>query len=414
MASFMDWTWGEVLQKPDEKWKHWHSMRARDQARRVGAKSARKTLKLRQSHIVELWDGEEIQQAICTREPICPPSELCLHNNKIETLKFLSELRERLAIKLKDGLPEKRVWLRKNPQEGRLPRIGVYSDYSKIDRISTSAAVILASEYDRAGRIMGSVPPAIDIHKWSEGAFTTLFELGFFDLIGHTGKQRERYESITRGNTLTLRMRSGENGNQLEPVSDAVVELVGFINNGSEAIAEQLIPLNTAIGEAMINVRRHAYQEPFEPRQAYVPRWWFTASADRASRRITAVLYDQGATIPVTLPKHKNWFDWIVNALAGEARCEPGTERRLQNLLSDDEAIRYAMREGTTQTDEPGRGKGLPQMLKLIGSYGAGDLMVMSRNGLFKFGSDAGTYQELLPYSIGGTLVEWEIEVPSK
>lgn len=101
----------------------------------------------------------------------------------------------------------------------------------------------------------------------------------------------------------------------------------------------------------------------------------------------------------------------LVEKLA-EMRQSAGIQTAGEEIEADAAAIEYAMREGTTQTDEPGRGKGLPQMKRLIKTFGAGHLMVLSRGGMYLYASDAGSYTETLSTPVAGTLVEWEVEVP--
>lgn len=405
--------WSVALRKPDGRWRIWHRKRALNQFKR------KFTLRRNRSQhgrsrppFVELWDGEQFHRALCHVPPIRPPEVLSLSDSRAETLSFLAGLRDRLSIRLVDGRPVRKVWYRKPRQKGGPIRLSGYTDFSTIDRIGTSAAVIIASEYDRARLVMGQVPPAVDIHKWSDGAFRTLFELGFFDLLGMTGEPETRYAHTESGDTLTMRMISGENGDELRTVSEAIRDLTGFINAAGPVPPNMLTNLNSAIGEAMINVRRHAYEEPFDPSHAYVPKWWFTAEANRKTRKITAVLFDQGATIPGTLPyRHRSWSKVLVEKLA-KMRQSAGIESPGQEIEADADAIAYAMQEGTTQTDEPGRGKGLPQMKRLIKTFGAGHLMVLSRGGMYLYASDAGSYMETLSTPVAGTLVEWEIEVP--
>ncbi len=342
-----------------------------------------------------------------------PPKIICLDQNRDDTLEFLKAVRTSLAVPIKNGRPIKKVWFEEGAAAKRKARLNTFWDFSNIDRIGASAAVVLASEYDRARRIMNKPPVTVNIEKWSGSAFKTLFELGFFDIIGLVEGPATRYAHTQRGETLITSMISDENGNGLPSVSEAIRDLTGFINTSCAVPPSVLTHLNSAIGEAMINVSRHAYEEPFESNVAFVPRWWFTAEANRETRKITAILFDQGATIPVTLPyKERSWRDMLARLQLGPV-SQNTPAATADDFLNDVDAVKYAMREGTTQTDEAGRGKGLPQMRRLIDKYRPGKLTVISRAGLYSYATDGGVHTKSLKTPIGGTLVEWEIEVPT-
>jgi anti-sigma regulatory factor (Ser/Thr protein kinase) len=405
--------WGACVKRPTQRWRFWHLLRAQNEEKRA-TRSKHKGQKKREriDHRVTLWDGIKFRQAVCTNGRRLPPKVLCLEENRSATLGFLGEIRENLAVPVRNGKPIYRTWYNETGGPKGAARIKEYWDFSSIERIGTSAAVILASEYDRARRVMGAPPVTVNIESWSNPVFKTLFELGFFDIVGLVEGQSSRYAQTQHGETLITSMISDENGNGLPSVSEAIRDLTSFINSSCAVPPVVLTNLNTAIGEAMINVSRHAYEPPFESRFAYEPRWWFTAEANRETRKITAVLFDQGATIPVTLPyKERSWPERLGLMGATSATSTP-SGRGVDEMLSDVDAIKYAMREGTTQTEIAGRGRGLPQMRKLIDKYRPGKLTVMSRAGIYSYATDGGVHTNILETPIGGTLLEWEIEVP--
>jgi len=155
----------------------------------------------------------------------------------------------------------------------------------------------------------------------------------------------------------------------------------------------------------MINVARHAYPEDFESPFDQVKRWWIAASANRVERKLNVVVYDQGASIPRTLPK-QSWTSKI-NHLFGIAT---GSVPNVQ-YPHDAEYIAFAMDEGRTSTYEPGRGEGLPQMKEFVQICGGGSLTILSRGGKCVYRPDFLT-KEPLVVPIDGTLIEWEIHLP--
>ncbi|MAS41711.1 MAG: hypothetical protein CML46_17745 [Rhodobacteraceae bacterium] len=74
--------------------------------------------------------------------------------------------------------------------------------------------------------------------------------------------------------------------------------------------------------------------------------------------------------------------------------------------------IEGAMARGETQTGEPGRGEGLPQMMELVDICGSGSLTIYSRGGMARYRCGQDIEIRSFPHSVGGTLIEWEMEFP--
>jgi hypothetical protein len=354
---------------------------------------------------VRAWTGEGIEDVLCMKGVHYPPEKICFNENGAETLSFLSGLREKLAIREISTGPQKKVWLVRKSKRG-LRQIAFFTDYSRIRRISTAAAVVLAAEYDRARRIMGSAPPTINLDEWSDAAFTTLFEMGFFEIVGLTPDTEQRYADSHSGDVRTMRMISGSNSNELRHASERILELSRFIDADGPMTPEVVSALNSALGEAMINVARHAYPQDFESQFVQVKRWWIAASANRAERRLNVVVYDQGASIPWTLPK-QTWASRFHGIIARATGSLPDV-----GYPHDADYIEYAMGEGRTQTGVQGRGEGLPQMRDFVKICGAGSLTILSRGGKCCYRPENSFVKEPLVMPIDGTLIEWEMQLP--
>ena len=203
-----------------------------------------------------------------------------------------------------------------------------------------------------------------------------------------------------------MRIVRGTNTSDLQRTSESLISLSNFLDADGPMTEEVVLALNSALSEAMANVARHAYPSEFDFRFAHVNAWWVTASADRANRRLTVVVYDQGASIPVTIPQ-KPWMHSVQQYV-------------LQNLLVEkqfeyqDDAtyIEGAMRQGRTQTLERGRGEGLPQMKELVDICGGGSLTIWSRGGVCQYTPDAELTKATYEFSVGGTLIEWVMDLP--
>jgi anti-sigma regulatory factor (Ser/Thr protein kinase) len=291
-----------------------------------------------------------------------------------------------------------------------LPAIRSFFDFSTIDSLSTAVALIITSDYDRAKRLTGKVPPAVNLDQWGDDAFKVLYEIGFFEIMGYVPGDHPsvRYHDIEGGRFRLMQIMSGRNADELENVAMGINGLLEYLGQ-AQAQRDLSVEINSAVGEAMINVARHAYPKEFTAHNhnRTVNRWWVTARADRTSNTLTIVIYDQGATIPGTLPR-RAWFKEFVE---GFMRKLGRTDAPLGDL--DHEYIAYSMLRGKTQTDEPGRGEGLPEMQDLIDFCGTGCLRILSRGGAYTYEPDSGVSKIRLPIHIEGTLVEWVLKLPS-
>ena len=153
------------------------------------------------------------------------------------------------------------------------------------------------------------------------------------------------------------------------------------------------------LSEAITNVSHHAYHK-----DATFKQWWLSASYDQTTQRLCVTFYDQGMGIPVTLPKSK-WAALITDLFA---------------LNKDSQRIEAAMIVGRSSTDLPERGKGLADLLEFAKAYDSSTLAIFSLHGKYtvnarKNGPEAILTSEKYDFerSIGGTLIEWSVQLPS-
>ncbi|MFC5385151.1 hypothetical protein ACFPLB_04125 [Aquamicrobium segne] len=281
-----------------------------------------------------------------------------------------------------------------------------YIDFAQIEEISTSCALVLAAEYERIKSFTDGPTPIVNLHQWSTPVFNRLWQLGFFPLVGVTESSlAEQVEEDER--SMTLKFFSGSNAEETEQADKMLQRLAQFIDPENELPIEIAIPLNSALSEAMVNVRAHAYPANFRFHYRHINRWWFTGSADRINRTLTVAIYDQGATIPVTYPPRAT----ADKVRAFLAENWPFQESHI--YAADAVHIEAAMRYGNTQTGRANRGKGLPQMQEVIDACGTGRLMILSRGGRYTYRNAGKSERSAFQSSIGGTLIEWTVKIPS-
>lgn len=319
-----------------------------------------------------------------------PPEHLCIDVNRNEVLEFLAETRERL-----DGA----ISTSRLPGARRRRRRGMitgYWDFTKIKSITPTVALMVAAEYDRASALVGYRFPAINVRNWRPTVAQVMEEVGFFDLLQIGRRRIARKPTSNRGAVLrVLKMRSSQ---LAEP------EKAGELINELEALAADLTQdsevdfdrLYGALFEGITNTRHHAY--PLDYKFEHTGQWWATGSVDKRSRTVSAVIYDQGITIPASLPR-----SWMAGALSTWF----GADWAAQDGLS----IAAAMKVSRSSTGEPNRGLGLAEMEAFMETCSSGRLRILSRHG--EYVADAGEESRNVTHkqAVNGTLIQWDVTV---
>ena len=233
------------------------------------------------------------------------PSIFCLIENHDEVARFLVDVRHLLSV---DGERLRRLRMSGGIRRAQHRRGGIYDsyvDFTTLDRITPAAALMLASEYDRADVLygLGIGLKAVNLEQWKPEVRLTLQDLGFLSMLSVDAPHDYL---AARGDVYIVPFISGTK------VDGAVIEklirlLASIAEGGGIAGSERLLDRSRVydgLGEAIQNVEDHAYPDraPFEYR---VPKkWWMTGAVEPAQKRFNLVIYDQGISIPGSLP---NW-----------------------------------------------------------------------------------------------------------
>lgn len=359
-------------------------------------------VKLRHISIVDLWNGSESEKAICIRKPIQAPRIICLDKNTEETILFANLMRQNFkAIQSK-----KNVGFVRQVRPGEMPRIKSFLDFSKVEYISTAAAVIIASEYQKVMEATGKVPPAVNLDTWSKEAFGTLFGIGFFEAVGLASEEVGQVYQEVDNKILKVIGVGRQDDIKLPKIREYITELYEFLYPGASVPKAVVRETLTSISEGITNTLHHAYPDPdadYSPEE----KIWITASANRTERTLTIVLLDHGLGIPVTYPRLelKEIVKLTVERLTKSSEG-PG---------KDAAYIAAAMRYGRSQTMEPQRGKGLPQMRSMLKRLNhSGSMTVRSNKGWWRRSERGRVEIGQCPESIEGTLIEWTIRLPRR
>lgn len=226
-----------------------------------------------------------------------PPERLCLDKNREDTFEFFGTLR----TNFNRGIQENTTFVQRPRRVGALPQIPMYFDMSAVREISTAGAVILAAEYDRMATLQRTVPPTVDLDRWNAEVFLKLYQVGFFEITGHSPTVDRVTESDTK---LTMRIVRSTSADDLREIDQALQQLFAFLGTGEKETDETSIEFLTALSEAMTNVTNHAYIDDADFEAPHIGSFWVAATADREDNSLTIVVYDQGSTIPATYPRY--------------------------------------------------------------------------------------------------------------
>lgn len=379
-------------------------MRARNEGRRKGRISppirwGARFIPQRSSDVrrVQIWQGGDPEWAISVRPPNRPPERLCFSERLEECISFfeLHRTSARIAVQEGTGFVQRR-------RRARLPRLVGYYDFSKLRYISTAAAVVLTAEYERLAKLHREVPPTVELDRWTDDVFRKLYQLGFFEIVGHV-PQRPAVLAANEA-TMTMQIVSMKNADDLALVDRSLQQLGEFLNPSRRIPEKVIIDLLTGLSEAISNVTHHAYTDDYDDALPHIGSLWISATADRNENSLTVVAYDQGVTIPFTYPR-------IARAERVGRFLARALRRQSEHpYVNDGTYIRAAMKYGGSRTDQKHRGRGLPQMMDVLSETGAGKMTVYSRGGWCRRDANGRLTSGAVSSSIGGTLIEWTLE----
>ena len=302
---------------------------------------------------------------------ITPPADLSLRRNSAEVIGFMQHLRH---------------WLYNGSGGGK--RLTKRIDFTKIERISPSAALVLAAELDRWQSTNRMKLAPHQPENWNPEVATILNDLGLFDLL----EIRCPEEIKTRDSSNVTKVLKYIRQKIVDPtrLGDMLVHLTEIAG----PIAARNFMYDGLI-EALKNAKHHAYIE----HQWYgvgLGTSWMTGAYNPRQKRLTAAVFDCGVGIPQTLPSSSLWSDILplINTFTGNQSSK---------------RIAAALKYGRTRTMQAERGNGLPTMMRLIDQIG-GELRILSGNGEVVYKGQGQILSKDLPGSLGGTLIEWRLE----
>jgi hypothetical protein len=324
------------------------------------------------------------------------PKVLSFDENGPETVEVLDYIRHRVSMPISGNRHSSSPSKHRNAK----PRwMGAWSDFSTLERITPAAALVMAADYARTFLFTGNSARVIDPHTWHPEVIETLWNIGFFDIVG-LPQDLEKPDLAAPVAVLPMRRGDTADGAAVaQLIEDLRALYPGAIDDTSEHSMKQLYG---AMVEGIVNVVAHAYpanaRYPFRPTR----QWFMTGAVDRTLGRTTAVIYDQGVTIPLTLPNWQHYAGLMRRVTARMGLAPPPSDPK-----SDGYAIAAAVEEAVSSTGDPHRGYGLAQMRDFVKHCREGHLRIMSRHGEVIFRGGGQPEIKTHTVSIGGTLLEW-------
>jgi hypothetical protein len=343
------------------------------------------------------WSNKFGSGEVFARQRIPMPENFCLEENYEETAIILARIRRDLS----NGLLKA---YRGHSIPERPGRLNSYFDFSTMQRCSPAAALIMASEYDRSRSLVDWSIPIIDHDRWAPAVVATLNEIGFFDLLDIQVKAPKKAETDSQ----VIQFMAGDtvSGNDASKLATTIAVMVfaDVPDDADDAAVEARHKVYGPLVEAIENTILHAYLPG--PDRLAVRRWWMTGAVNKNERHVNIVVYDQGQSIPATLPSWSEWT-WIKQRLARFHRRRGDSEEA--QAIDDAAKIRLAMDVPRSSTGHSNRGKGFPAFKEVLAGCRKGNLRIVSRQGEFLMEAGKKPVSRALNTPLTGTLVEWDL-----
>lgn len=352
-----------------------------DKKRRVVAQVRKRARKERVRRLVKSGVLEKCPREYRNKVVLRAPKVLSLSKNFDETIDFFTQIK---------GLGKALV-----PGNGlHIRKLGFEISLSGVEHISVRSAVIFAAEVDRLRRLSGLSLAYTGRASVSEDVTSILAELGCFSLmdIDHPESSADK----TKSQKTLIKMLSGRrlDGQRFEEFDTALSKIFASYHS--------LPPLYEGMGEALLNVRHHAYL-PSIPIKFRCPgnRWWATACLDNSDEELRIFVYDQGVGIPATLP-YSGFLERAESILKGVASGQSHDDATL---------LKGALEYSRSRTSLSGRGKGFRNIMSAIDKYGTGRLRIASGKAEVTYCGPDDIVSVRHSHHVGGTLIEWALPV---
>lgn len=266
--------------------------------------------------------------------------------------------------------------------------VAIEMDFSGIELVYPSGAVLLLAEIDRA--VLGQLQSHSVRCKRRQGTIAdqVLQQIGIYERLGIACEVPPDAESVRHWRSASGVLSDGAKGGSI---------LESYEGRLAEGISKGLYE---GIVEAMTNTLHHAYlgQIGTQLRHRIGRRWWMLSQ--ERDGLLSVAICDLGIGIPRSLPRSPS-FPW------------ESIKRLWQTLRldgSDASAIKVALQLGKTRTEQKGRGKGLSEIVEAVRLSERGRVIISSNKGVFTSAPND-NYVGNHSHSIRGTLIHWQVPI---
>ncbi len=271
----------------------------------------------------------------------------------------------------------------------------IFLNMYNLKKISVPSAVMLAAEIMRCQKLLkyklkGAFPNDIDVRL-------SLKHFGFFSLIETDNDPCPSMKAVTKKDFVLKpiqTMVSGQEGR--ESTSKALVALSELLYGGDQVVKNPLTQqLRVLLGEIILNVGYHAYIN--KEKGSFLPdTLWFTGMKNIKEGQLVFIIYDQGVSIPASLPQNEKWrplWHKFVNR-------------------NDADLIEEATMLHKTSSPDQGRGNGLSRLKGITDKHDNSELTIYSGKGIYtyKSGEDTPSVKENVDVGIEGSMLIWRLE----
>lgn len=171
-------------------------------------------------------------------------------------------------------------------------------------------------------------------------------------------------------------------------------EALGFSSKRTER-------LKVSLGECIMNVVNHAYPRKLKierrnPVEHFTKYWWVMGYTEKKTGKAYFVIMDRGVGMAQTI-SDKKWSEWF------------GDQLQFIGMLSKSQQIQKAFERPSSSTKSDGRGLGLPTLRRYAQEALSGELYVISRKSVLRFGKGI-NHCEDFKEEFDGTMLVWEVD----
>lgn len=287
--------------------------------------------------------------------------------------------------------------------ENRLFRGGyrIKLDFSRVEKIFPGGMLILLAALQRLTtlyprRILARCPP-------QSLSSQLLNHFGLANALGvNPSLSKPKASSVLSWNYLTGTQAAGPE----------VTELLNKYRDNTNA---EIPPgLFAVLTEGLTNVRQHAYTEESDA-PAALRKWWLFARYDEPvddqKGSLYIAIYDMGVGIPFTMRNKLKRKEVVIDLLDKAGKAISFSDG---NAL-DRRLLQAAIEHKRSQTGQPHRGNGLPEMREFIDSTEGGRLHIVSGKAQYSIirGKSEG-HAEGFKQEFPGTLLLWGLPLRAK